>query len=393
MKTASPRRLIVVRFRKNRQKWELDITMPPGSTPARLKRLFETEAEAVTEGEARRAKVEAAWAAAEPVHDQQMTLVQAFEKYFEAKARKKSLAEDKRLAEHLKAHFGTTTRLRDITASKIAAYTGKRLSATSVRRKDADGQPARLSAASINRPLALLRHLLRIAAVQWEVIPKVPVVRLEKEPEGHIRWLEPDEEARLLKACAESKNPDLLPIVTVALETGLRKGELLGLTWDRIDLSRGVIRLEVTKSGKRREVPMRQQVYGILSKHPEPREGRVWPDVDIRSAFETAVAKSGLENFTLHSTRHHFASWFVMRGGDLLALQKILGHRTLAMTQRYAHLSPIICAARWLARSALMFSQPVLEPKTGASGACSRWRLWKCLRRLEPGAGVEPATY
>jgi hypothetical protein len=66
----------------------------------------------------------------------------------------------------------------------------------------------------------------------------------------------------------------------------------------------------------------------------------VWPEVDIRSAFETAVKAANVENFTLHSCRHHFASWFMMNGGSLLSLNRILGHATLAMTTRYAHLSP-----------------------------------------------------
>ncbi|MBI2197075.1 MAG: site-specific integrase, partial [Candidatus Rokubacteria bacterium] len=135
-------------------------------------------------------------------------------------------------------------------------------------------------------------------------------------------------------------NPGLVQIVTVALETGMRYGEILGLTWDRVDLSRGVLRLERTKSGKRREVPMRQAVYNLLAAMPEPRGGRLWPDKLIRTAFENAVTKAKLEDFRFHDCRHHFASWFMMRGGSLQALQKILGHATLAMTSRYAHLSP-----------------------------------------------------
>ena len=98
--------------------------------------------------------------------------------------------------------------------------------------------------------------------------------------------------------------------MTIALETGLRKGELLGLTWDRVGLSRGVIRLEVTKSG------------------------------DIRTSFENAVAQAKIDNFHFHDCRHHFASWFVKRHGSLQALKEILGHATLAMTMRYAHLAP-----------------------------------------------------
>ena len=152
----------------------------------------------------------------EPVKDQSFTFGQAFERYFAAKARKKSLDEDKRIAEHLKAAFGEKTRLRDLTASRIARYKAERLAAKSIRRKDEHGKPKVLSAASVNRPLALLRHLLRIAAVEWEVIPKVPAIRLEKEPQGRLRWLSEEEERRLLAACDQSQNPHLGAIVTVA---------------------------------------------------------------------------------------------------------------------------------------------------------------------------------
>jgi integrase len=269
-----------------------------------------------------------------------MTLFQAAERYLASKARKRSLKEDRRILEHLKSTLGADTPLAGITASRISEYKALRLAAASVRRKDANGTATPLSAASINRPLALLRHLLRIAHEEWEVLPGVPKVKLEKEPEGRIRWLEPDEETRLLTACRASKNPHLAGIMTVALETGLRRGEVLGLTWDRVDLSRGVIRLELTKSGRRREVPMRQAVYNVLASLPGPREGRVWPAAEIRTAFENAVAQAKLDNFHFHDCRHHFASWFVMRGGSLQALKEILGHATLAMTMRYAHLAP-----------------------------------------------------
>src|SRR6185295_16418859 len=106
--------------------------------------------------------------------------------------------------------------------------------------------------------------LFRLAVEEWEILATVPKIRLEKEPQGRLRWLEPDEETRLLDACAESQNKYLSAIVTVALESGMRKGELLGLTWDRVDMTRGLIRVEKSKSGKRRDVRMRQVVYNVL---------------------------------------------------------------------------------------------------------------------------------
>jgi integrase len=188
--------------------------------------------------------------------------------------------------------------------------------------------------------LAALRHLLQLAHEEWDALPSVPRIRLEPEPQGRVRWLEPDEEARLLKACRASRTKHLAAMVRVALETGLRKSELLGLTWDRVDMSRGVLRLEVTKSGRRREVPMRQAVYDILAALPEPHAGRVWVQRNIRTAFESAVEAAGIENLRFHDTRHHFASWFMMRGGGLQALKELLGHADIKTTLIYAHLSP-----------------------------------------------------
>src|SRR5215469_45511 len=88
---------------------------------------------------------------------------------------------------------------------------------------------------------------------------------MAKEPEGRLRFLSEEEAVRLLEACRTSQNPFLHAIVTLALHTGMRRGEILGLTWERVDFARGVIRLEETKSGRRREVPMNQAVYDALS--------------------------------------------------------------------------------------------------------------------------------
>lgn len=263
-----------------------------------------------------------------------ITLAQAATRYLAAKARKRDLEGDRGHLERLKSALGADTQLSAITAATISAYKAQRLGQNSER----TGRP--LTAAAVNRPLALLRHLLKLAHEEWEVLATVPKIRLEKEPQGRIRWLEPDEEARLLAACTTSQTRALAGIVTVALETGLRRGELLGLSWDRVDFSRNVLRLEVTKSGKRREVPMRQAVYDTLSAIPGPREGRVWPGGSIRTSFENAMETAKVEDFHFHDLRHTFASRYVMRGGSLPALQQILGHATLAMTMRYSHLSP-----------------------------------------------------
>src|SRR6185503_974927 len=104
----------------------------------------------------------------------------------------------------------------------------KRLSAV---RTIGEGELAverRLTAAAVNRPLALLRHLLRLAHEEWEVLDSVPRIRLEKEPQGRLRWLSQDEIPRLLQTCGKSKNKELRAAVIIAINTGLRRGELLG---------------------------------------------------------------------------------------------------------------------------------------------------------------------
>jgi len=122
---------------------------------------------------------------------------------------------------------------------------------------------------------------------------------------------------------------------------GARRGELLGLEWDRVDMSRGIIRIEESKSGKRRDIPMRQTAYNVLAALPEPHEGRLFRTRSLRNAFERAMAKAKLNApLRFHDLRHSFASWFVMRGGRLQALQAILGHADIKMTLRYAHLAP-----------------------------------------------------
>ena len=158
-----------------------------------------------------------------------------------------------------------------------------------------------------------------------------------------------DEIQRLFVACAAkaSKSPFLLPVVTLALHSGMRKGEILELAWERVDFSRGVLLLEQTKNGRRREVPMNRAVYDALSSLPGPKEeglvfhkanGTAWGN--IRTAFERACQAAKVEDFRFHDLPHTCASWLVMRGRSLKEVQELLGHREFTMTLRYAHLSP-----------------------------------------------------
>jgi len=268
-----------------------------------------------------------------------LTFSQAAERYLATKARKLSLVEDQRTLAHLTSHFGQDTLLSDITGARISEYRGKRLRAV----RTIGGQERVIGAAAINRPLALLRHLLRLAHEEWDALQTVPRIRLEKEPQCRLRWLTPEEAHRLLEACRSSKNAALVNLVELCLFTGLRQAEALGLTWDRVDRSRSVILLEVTKSGRRREVPLNSEADTALVRQGPLEAGLVFGTSSwyaFRKAWEAAVKAAKVPDFHFHDLRHTFASWAIQRGATLPELKDLLGHSSLAMVMRYAHLSP-----------------------------------------------------
>jgi len=270
-----------------------------------------------------------------------ITLGEAAERYEVAKARKRSLGEDKRMLKCLVAHFGRDTKLDKITGSVIGQYRDQRFAAGSKNGKDEDGNPRPLSAAAVNRELALLRHLFRLAHEEWGALADVPRIRLEREPQGRLRWLTPEEANTLLAKCREQKK-DLAELVEFCLLTGLRQSEALGLTWERCDRSRGVIRIEETKSGRRREVPLVDESDAVLVRRGPQASGLVFGSSSwtaFRKHWEAAVQAAGLVDFHFHDLRHTFASWAVQRGVSLQELKHLLGHSSLAMVMRYAHLS------------------------------------------------------
>jgi integrase len=253
---------------------------------------------------------------------------------------KRSIEDDDERSRPLLAFFGTDTPLPAITTRRVAEYRVDRLTTTSRR-------GTTLAPATVNRECALLRSVLRMA-LAWDELIKLPVFKMAKE-EGRERFLSVEEIARLLDACQQSKNARLRPLVLTALHTGLRKGELLGLHWEQIDFTRGVIALgRRTKSGTGRDVPLNQEVYAVLI----PRRsdaggleatGRVWGDLrKIDTAYHTALGRAKIldPDVNFHTLRHTFASHYVMRGGSVVKLQAILGHASMRTPQIYARLAP-----------------------------------------------------
>jgi integrase len=158
-----------------------------------------------------------------------------------------------------------------------------------------------------------------------------------------LRFLEKEEIDRLLVNSPQH----LRGIVIVALNTGMRKGEILSLKWRDCDFQRGLIRLTNTKNNESRTLPMNETVKITLidvRKHPDSpfiftnKVGK--PYGDIKKSFLSAVEKAGIMDFHFHDLRHTFASHLVMSGVDLNTVRELLGHKSLAMTIRYSHLSP-----------------------------------------------------
>ena len=196
--------------------------------------------------------------------------------------------------------------------------------------------------ATLNRELSLLKHVYT-KAIEWGKCKENPAKKVKKlkGEVKRVRFLMPDEVQKLVSNCVDH----LKPIVTVAVHTGMRKGELFGLKWEQVNFEQGIITLCDTKNGERRDIPMDETVRTTL-KGIERKSEHVFCDeegeafVRMQRTFEAAVKTSGIEDFRFHDLRHTFASNMIMAGEDLNTVRELLGHKDLTMTLRYAHLSP-----------------------------------------------------
>lgn len=169
-----------------------------------------------------------------------------------------------------------------------------------------------------------------------------------REPRGRVRFLSDDERERLLKACKASDSKYLYLIVVLALSTGGRRMEVIGLKWSDVDFNRGIITLHETKNGERRVLPLAGHALALMKEHAKVRQLNceyVFPShnfknpIDIRTPWETALKRADIEDFRFHDLRHSAASYLAMNGASLAEIAEILGHKTLQMVKRYAHLS------------------------------------------------------
>ncbi|WP_456129297.1 tyrosine-type recombinase/integrase [Thiorhodovibrio frisius] len=207
--------------------------------------------------------------------------------------------------------------------------------------------------ATVNKELNLLSAALNYARrrLQWEVPNPVQHMRL-RPPEGRIRWIRHEEAERLMAAAAGVRNylPDF---IRLGLNTGMRKGELLGLSWDRVDFDQEMVYLtdKDQKNGKHGSVPLNAEALAALNSRREFRETHCpqspWVFAnragerlgEIKKGFKTACEKAGIEDFHPHDMRHTCAAWLVQDGVDIRVVCELLRHSSITVTMRYAHLS------------------------------------------------------
>jgi len=207
------------------------------------------------------------------------------------------------------------------------------------------------SAATTDKYLKNLAHAFTKAINEWEWLEENPVKKVSrpKLPQGRVRYLEDDERERFFEACRSSSNHDLYLAVVLAISTGMRKGELMGLSWRDVNLKEHYIVLHKTKNGERRRVPVKSHALELLIERSKVRRldtpllfpGIATPasPIDLRSAFRRASRAAQLDDFRWHDLRHCTASYLAMNGSTPSEIAELLGHKTLQMVKRYAHLS------------------------------------------------------
>lgn len=256
---------------------------------------------------------------------------------------KRSIWRDAISVMRLREFFPDDRELRSIKRADVRAY---------IQHRKAQG----VTAGTINREIGLLSSMFNHARFEWDWdIPNPATNQKMREPEGRKRFLTAEQASCLMRVASENKRaPYLADMILLAVNTGMRRGELLGLTWSRVDLKANTLQLgeKDTKSGKSRLVPLNSQARSALLCRASYRAEHC-PDAPnvfctksgegldgIKSSWTKAVKQAGLEDFHFHDLRHTAGSWLAQAGVPLKDIAEILGHSTLKMTERYTHLAP-----------------------------------------------------
>lgn len=218
-----------------------------------------------------------------------------------------------------------------------------------------------ISDSTIRKELHFASAAINFVRLEHELDLKNPFHALGiPEPDGRLRWLSQDEAARLIQASRlYARTPYLPCFIRLALNTGCRRGELLGLEWSRVDFSRRLLFLEArhTKTKTRRTIPLNDAAIIALDDlrrfHDLAYPDSPWVFTSaagghirwLKTGFRNSCRRAGITDFRIHDLRHTCASWLVMAGVDLYVVRDLLGHASITTTERYAHLAPAKVAA------------------------------------------------
>ena len=313
-------------FRKRKDKWHVQIRKS-GTAP--LTKTFTHKKDAQQWANEIERKIDQGLIL-ELSHPDYETLSQILERY------KNEITISKR-GGHIEAY-----RLAKIMRDPVAEIKLSQLSAMHI----ADYRDRRLqevSACSVVKEMTLISLSLDIARKEWRVPMRSNVMRDVKKPQperGRDRRLSSEEHTLLLRSCSKSSNHWLTPLTIIAIETGMRRGELLRIVWEDIDLDLRVAHLDMTKNGSKRDVPLSSEAINLLRSLPHDISGKVFPitAAALRGLWNRACRRAGITGLHFHDLRHEATSRFFEKGLNVIEVATITGHKDLRMLQRYTHL-------------------------------------------------------
>lgn len=274
---------------------------------------------------------------------QKRTFKDAVERYRKTVLPEVKKSRREHIVDRLEQEFGQLA-LCEVTPALISEYKDRLLHDGSRGKK--------LSPASIVKILAILSHIFSMCVNEWQWVENNPVAKVSKPslPRGRTRFLDDNERIALIRACESSQNPYIHTIVILAISTGMRRSEILNLTWNDVDLERARLVLRSTKNGEVRIIALEglalQKIKELESKRridsfllfpgTDPKKS-----IDFRSAWRVVIKNAGLmdKDLKFHDLRHSFASYCLMDGAKLEDLMAILGHKSYQLSARYGHLS------------------------------------------------------
>lgn len=327
-------------YKKN-NRWILDYYLPSGNRkrevvtisgidPAQINREDAKKALSIRKSEMAQGKFDIAQT------EKRILFTKLAERFMEySEANKKSYERDITSIKYLSRAFGDKN-IHQINSWHIEQY-------KSNRKKDLTcyGRPP--SNATINRELACLKTMFN-KAIEWSLISANPAkdIKSFRENNVNLRILSPEEFQKLY----DNSSDIFKSFLTIAINTGLRPGEILNLRWKDIDLKQNYINVTDSKNGESRKIPINKALHKCLSNYLNKDNVCVMTHKDgspvksNKGAFYSALKKSGIDHYRIYDLRHTFASNLVMAGVDIVTVKELMGHKDISMTMRYSHPTP-----------------------------------------------------